>query len=106
MTDHALLDHLDNALGAVLAARVAAGRVEAPSVPDEALHGALGSSGDYQQARVQVREALDALQGSVDGETWAKILRLEGAMNAALADALEVTWGLGWTAGSGGVRER
>ncbi len=105
MTDHMTIrDHLDNALGAVLTARVAAGRVEAPPIPDDAVHGALGSSGDYQQARVQVREALDALQGSVDGETWAKILRLEGVMNAALAEAVEVTWKLGWTAGSGARR--
>ena len=104
MTDDTLLEQLDVALGAVLASRIIAGGVEAPPVPDEALHGALGSSGDYQQARAKVREALDDLQGSVDRETWAKILRLEGAMNAALADALEVTWGLGWTAGSGARR--
>ena len=106
MTDDTLRDHLDHALNAVLTARVAAGRVEAPSLPDDALHGALGQSGDYQQARVQVREALDALQGVVDGETWAKILRLEGTMNAALAEAVEIAWKLGWTAGSAGIRER
>ena len=104
MTDDTLRDHLDHALNAVLTARVAAGRVEAPSLPDDALHEALGQSGDYQQARVQVREALDALQAEVDTETWNKILRLEGAMNAALAEAIEVTWKLGWVAGAGARR--
>ena len=106
MTDHALRDHLDHALQAVLAARIAAGQVETPSLPDEALHGALGQSGDYQAARVQVREALDDLQASVDSEAWAKVLTLEAAMNAVTAEAIEAAWKLGWVAGSCGVRER
>ena len=97
----ALLDHLDNALSAVLAARVAAGQVEAPSVPDDAFDGALGQSGDYTAARGRVRDALDDLHGVVDGETWAKILRLEGVMNAALAEALEIVWTLAWKAAAG-----
>ena len=106
MTDHMTIrDHLDNALGAVLTARVAAGQVEAPPLPDDALHGALGSSGDYQQARAKVREALDDLQDTVDGETWKKVLNLEAATNQALAEAIEIVWGLGWVAGSS-VRER
>ena len=100
MTDTTITDHLDHALGAVLASRIIAGGVEAPPVPDEALHGALGSSGDYQQARAKVREALDDLHGVVDAETWKRVLVLEAAMNAALAEAIEIVWGLGWTAGS------
>ena len=102
--DTTITDHLDTALGAVLAARVAAGRVETPPMPDDALHGALGSSGDYQAARVQVREALDALQGSVDEDTWQRVLRLEGVMNAALGEAVEVVWKMGWSTGSGARR--
>ena len=106
MTDDTLRDHLDNALGAVLAARVAAGRVETPDVPDDALHGALGQSGDYQAARVKVREALDALQGSVDEDAWKKVLTLEAATSQALAEAVEVVWKMGWSTGSAAVRER
>ena len=100
MTDDTLLEQLDVALGAVLASRIIAGGVEAPPVPDEALHGALGSSGDYQQARAKVREALDDLQDTVDGDTWKLVLNLEAATNQALAEAIEVAWGLGWSAGS------
>ena len=49
MTDHmTITEHLDHALHAVLAARVTAGRVEIPSLPDDALHGALGSSEPYR----------------------------------------------------------
>ena len=107
MTDHmTITEHLDHALHAVLAARVTAGGVGTPPLPDDAFDGALGSSGDYQAARVQVREALDALQGSVDGETWKLVLTLEAAANQALAEALEIVWKLGWSAGSGSVRER
>ena len=105
MTDTTITDHLDHALGAVLTARVAAGQVEAPSVPDDALHEALGQSGDYQAARAKVREALDALQGVADEDTWKLVLTLEAAMNAALAEAVEIAWKLGWSAGSS-VRER
>ena len=103
--DTTITDHLDHALQAVLTARAAAGQVEAPSVPDEALHGALGSSEPYREARVKVREGLDALQGIVDGETWKKVLTLEAATNQALGEAIEIVWGLGWTAGSA-FRER
>lgn len=106
MTDTTITDHLDHALQAVLAARILAGQVEAPPLPDDAVHVALGQSGDYQAARVKVRDALDALQAGVDEDTWRQVLRLEGAMNAATADALEVTWGLGWSAGLAGIRER
>ena len=105
MTDHmTITEHLDHALHAVLAARVTAGGVGTPPLPDDAFDGALGSSGDYQAARAGVREALDALQGSVDRETWKKVLVLEAATNQALAEAIEIVWGLGWTAGSGARR--
>ena len=100
MTDDTMRDHLDVALAAVLAARILAGQVEAPPLPDDAFDGALGQSGSCQAARVQVREALDDLHGVVDAETWKRVLVLEAAMNAALAEAIEIVWGLGWTAGS------
>ena len=100
MTDATLIEHLDDALNAVLTARIIAGQVEAPSVPDEALRIALGADDNYRRGRGRVREALDGLRETVDGETWAKVLILEAAMNAAGAEALEVSWRLGWTAGS------
>jgi len=97
-SDATIVEHLGVALGAVLAARILAGQVDAPSLPDEALHAALGSSGDYQAARDRVRAALDALQADAAEGTWAKSLELEAAMNAAGAEAVEVAWKLGWSA--------
>ena len=107
MTDHmTITEHLDHALHAVLAARVTAGRVEIPSLPDDALHGALGSSEPYREARTGVRDALDDLQGSVDEDAWKKVLTLEAATSQALAEAVEVVWKMGWSTGSAAVRER
>ncbi len=105
MTDTTVTDHLDDALGAVLAARAAASGTEPPPVPDDAVDVALGSSEPYTSARMQVRKALDDLQGVMDADTWKKVLVMEAAMNAAGAEAVEVAWELGWMAGSS-VRER
>ena len=101
MTDDTLLEQLDTALGAVLTARVAAGGVEAPSVPDDAFDGALGADDGYQQARAKVREALDGLRKAVDPPTWQAILQYEAAANESMAEAVEVAWTLAWKAAAG-----
>ena len=100
MTD-ALIQHLDTALGAILAARVQAGSIQAPDLPDEALQAALGADDNYQLTRVTVRDALGALQAVMDTETWNKVLQLEAVMNASMAEAVEVAWTLAWKAAAG-----
>ena len=57
-----VVEHLDRALEEVLAARVAMGLLAEPlPIPDEALDAALAADTRYQDARRQLREAVQAL---------------------------------------------
>lgn len=100
-----LRHHLDAALDHLLAVRVALAGVpdaDAPDLPDEALSAALAASDNYQAARAKVREALDALEAKVDGETWLMVLRLEEVLTARCTVAMLIAWRLGWMAGCRG----
>jgi hypothetical protein len=80
MTD--LIDHLDDALQALLAARVAAGGAEPCPLPHTALDDALTGDLAYQDARVAFRLALDS--GSV--------LEVEAAHHQGVATAVGTGW--------------
>ncbi len=103
-----LLRHLDLALSASIHARVLAGALpdDVPDIPVEALDAALRADGEYGEARAAVREALDVLEASVDGETWKMVLEVEASMNQRYAVTSDVIWRLAWTAASRWVSEK
>ncbi len=90
----ALVQHLDRALDAVLAVRVALGASSLP-VPDEALDEALQRDDAYQQARRRFSTSFAVLAGQHDAEEGPSLLDLESAVNALVARAAECGWRLG-----------
>lgn len=94
--------HLDAALGALLAARVELGvLVEELPVPDEAIDAALAGDEGYQEARGQLRDAVQALLAlAPEGEHRRLVLAVEEVANHLVVVAVGVGWKVGVTAGS------
>lgn len=99
-TDRAV-GHLGDALGALLAARVELGVLaEDLPVPDEALDAALAGDASYQEARGQLRDAVEALLDlAPEGEHRRLVLTVEEMANHLVVVAVEVGWKVGVTAG-------
>ena len=98
-----VVEHLDRALDAVLAARVEMGLLaEALPIPDEALDTALGCDKSYQEARAEVRDALKVLlDAAKDHGLVQLVLDFEAAANHQVSVALEVGWRVGVQVASG-----
>lgn len=77
-----LNDYLDDALGALLAARVAAGFDHQPPAPSAAIDEALGLDPACQDARRAFRDAVES--GSV--------MKVEAAHHQAVIAAAEAGW--------------
>ena len=74
-------------------------------VPDEALDAALGAHRGYQEARAEIRTALDVLHGAARVHGLEKlVLDFEAATNHMVAVAVEVGWQLGVRINSSGGR--
>ena len=92
--DDALVEHLDRALDAVLAVRVALGGPNIP-VPDEALDEALQRDDAYQEARRRFSATFAVMSRRLGAEDEASLLDFEGTVNALVARAAECGWRLG-----------
>lgn len=92
--EDALVEHLDRALDAVLAVRVALGGSNVP-VPEEALDEALQRDDAYLEARRRFSTAFAVLAGQRDADEGPSLLDFESTVNALVARAAECGWRLG-----------
>ena len=95
-----LLPLIDEALSSLVVLRSTLGAVAAPPLSDEALDAALRASAGRVAARARVRGTQEELRTTVDAETWRLVLDLETHYGALEAEAIDVVWTLGWTAGT------
>jgi len=91
-----MVEHLDSAMNAVLAARVALGGPDI-ALPAEALDEALRAHPKYRTARREIRQAMERLQPLLAAKGWQTVLALEAATNEAMVRSSEVAWSLGAT---------
>ena len=96
MNSDDLTDHLDAALDAVLAARLALGGLSGTPLPEEAMDTALGLHQGFQEARRGFVAALVHLRDA--GVTDEAVFAIEAAAHHLAGQAAEVGWALGITA--------
>lgn len=101
-----VVENLDRALDAILAARVEMGLLaEALPIPDEALDAALECDTSYQATRVEARDALNALLDAARVHGLEQLVfDFEAASNHQVAVAVEVGWRVGVQVASGAQR--
>jgi len=89
-----IIDHLDAALEAILAAQASLGALPLEP-PDEALDAALRASSEHQAVRAKFRRAWDELSELLPLEARQQALRMEEAANALAVSSATVGWRLG-----------
>lgn len=94
MTEMETLEHLDRALDALMAARIAIGGLP-DDLPDTALDEALEADDEYRRVREELSEQVAKLMQVVGPFDRDAVLGLESAVNALVACGVGVGWKLG-----------
>lgn len=99
-----LTDALDDALEALLRARMLTGTFEVRHVPVMALDAALARNGDYAQAKGRAMAALRRLLDAVPVEHRELVFAVESAIREESSLAIDVAFSVGMTAATAGRR--